>query len=128
MGLSAHLLSCYAATATQNVQRLRNSSLWTCSHILDLSRSEDTILAFGCFLGNYVALIMYVIRCISPCDSVKPRRLYPYNFPGQTNHLLFVYIMATCVLKDKRDQIMRLQQYMAIFVYLLMNRNILSMQ
>ena len=44
MGFSAHLLRCHSS---------HNSSLWTCSHIMDIStwsRSENTFLAFGWFL------------------------------------------------------------------------------
>ena len=42
--------TCLVATATQNLKDFRNShnsSLWTCSHIMDISRNQNKILAFG---------------------------------------------------------------------------------
>ena len=36
----------YIAIAIQNLKESHNSSLWTCSHIMDLSRSENKMLAF----------------------------------------------------------------------------------
>ena len=42
----------YVATATQHLKDLPNSSLWTFSDVIDLSRSENTILALGRFFQN----------------------------------------------------------------------------
>ena len=36
----------YVALATQNLKDFRNSSLWTSSNIMDISRSKNKILAF----------------------------------------------------------------------------------
>ena len=33
--------TCYVATATQNLKDFRNSSPWTCSHIMDILRSQN---------------------------------------------------------------------------------------
>ena len=41
------LHACYVATATQKFKDFQNSSVWINSHIMDISRSEKKILAFG---------------------------------------------------------------------------------
>ena len=50
----------YVDTAAQNLKDFRNSSLLTCSHIMDISRSENNISAFEWFWpdsdGNYFYL------------------------------------------------------------------------
>ena len=41
---------CYVATASQYLKDFHNSSLWPCSHVMNISRNENIMLAFGWFL------------------------------------------------------------------------------
>ena len=41
--------TCYVATATQNLKDFRNSSLWTCSLLMAISRIENVYRLFDDF-------------------------------------------------------------------------------
>ena len=51
--------TCYDATTTQNLKDFRNSSLWTCSHIMDIHvlKSQNKNDDFDDFWPDIVALM-----------------------------------------------------------------------
>ena len=55
-GLTDKWHTCYIATATQNLKDFHNSSLWTCSPIIDMSRSENNFFFFLMIFGLIVSL------------------------------------------------------------------------
>ena len=59
----------YVATATPNLKDFHNSSLWT--HIMDISRSENNILAFGRFLALLCRFNVIDIIERSKVNSIK---------------------------------------------------------
>ena len=49
--------TCYVAIATQNLKDFHNFNLWTCSHIMDMSRGQNKNDDFSRFWSDCVALI-----------------------------------------------------------------------
>ena len=75
--------TCNVATATQNFKVFRDSSLWTCSHIMDISSSDIIILAFGWFSARLCPVMLHYYPLTDWTCNISRDALFDENWTGQ---------------------------------------------
>ena len=70
-GITDQWHTCYVVTATQNVKDLRNSSLWTCSHLMAILRSQNENT-------NFFMILAWLCRFNYPMILIK-KRLFTFT-------------------------------------------------
>ena len=103
--------TCYVATSAQNLNDFHNSSLWTCSHLMAILRSQNKntdffmILASLCRFNvpNYRSIIIVNITFLDfhiSMQLISETRLfhnfYELSFTGIDQNKEMLCILCTC--------------------------------